>query len=224
MRISELLAEGVNDPSIFKCVFVVGGPGSGKSQVASMLGLNAMGFVTINSDQALEYLMKKHGLSLKMPPEEEEKRTQVRTSAKGLTSSKMDLAMNGRLGLVIDSTGENLGKLQSIKEKLSRIGYDFFLVAVEANLETALRRNAARPRSVPEDIVKQKWTGVHENWSKLISMFPNNVVIDNNGNLGQLSKQTDQVHVKIAQWAQQDPKSLEALVWIQNELPQSSKK
>ena len=60
MRADEFIQEGVNDPAIFKVVFVIGGPGSGKSYVSRELGLNAMGFVTVNSDVAFEYMMKKY--------------------------------------------------------------------------------------------------------------------------------------------------------------------
>ena len=33
----EVIEEGVNDPGIFKGIFLAGGPGSGKSYVASQL-------------------------------------------------------------------------------------------------------------------------------------------------------------------------------------------
>mgnify|MGYP005631066847 FL=1 len=44
------IAEGVNDPSIFKAVFLAGGPGSGKSFVVGKTALKALGFRLINSD------------------------------------------------------------------------------------------------------------------------------------------------------------------------------
>ena len=38
MRLQELFtSEGINDPGIFKVVFLAGGPGSGKSTVANEL-------------------------------------------------------------------------------------------------------------------------------------------------------------------------------------------
>ena len=105
MRANEFIQEGINDPAIFKVVFVIGGPGSGKSYVSRELGLNAMGFVTVNSDVAFEYLMGKHGIDPKMPPEEKEKRDTVRARAKQITGKKSDLAIEGRLGIHIDGTG-----------------------------------------------------------------------------------------------------------------------
>ena len=50
------IMEGVNDPSIFKAVFLAGGPGSGKSFVVGKTGLTALGLKLINSDPAFEKL------------------------------------------------------------------------------------------------------------------------------------------------------------------------
>ena len=48
------LYEGINDPSIFKAVFLAGGPGSGKSFVVGKTSLKALGFRLINSDDLFE--------------------------------------------------------------------------------------------------------------------------------------------------------------------------
>ena len=37
IKLMDLLNEGVRDPGIFKAIFLAGGPGSGKSYVASQL-------------------------------------------------------------------------------------------------------------------------------------------------------------------------------------------
>ena len=56
--VEELLSEGVHDKSIFKAVFLAGGPGSGKDYVLSNT-LDGHGLTEINSDKALEFLMDK---------------------------------------------------------------------------------------------------------------------------------------------------------------------
>ena len=48
------IEEGVNDPAIFKAVFLAGGPGSGKSFIVGKTGLPALGFKVVNSDDAFE--------------------------------------------------------------------------------------------------------------------------------------------------------------------------
>src|SRR5210317_711627 len=106
------LDEGVNDPSIFKAVFLAGGPGSGKSFIVGKTALTALGFKVINSDDAFERALKKVGL--KPTPEDiySPLGQEVRGRAKALTGRRMKLAINGRLGLVIDGTGKDYEKIQ----------------------------------------------------------------------------------------------------------------
>src|SRR6056300_231695 len=61
---NQFLQEGVNDPSIFKAVFLAGGPGSGKSFVVGKTALTALGFKVVNSDDAFENAMKKAGMEM----------------------------------------------------------------------------------------------------------------------------------------------------------------
>ena len=63
----DYLKEGIHDPGIFKAFFTAGGPGSGKSHVASLGGLGGKGgsphgLVVINSDDQFERLLKKAGM------------------------------------------------------------------------------------------------------------------------------------------------------------------
>ncbi len=78
--VEEVLNEGVHDASIFKAVFLAGGPGSGKDYVLDNT-LAGHGLTEINSDRALEFMMDKEGLDKKMPSSEEEKRNFVRGRA-----------------------------------------------------------------------------------------------------------------------------------------------
>jgi hypothetical protein len=51
------LDEGVNDPGIFKAVFLAGGPGSGKSFIVGQTALTVFGLKVINSDSAFETML-----------------------------------------------------------------------------------------------------------------------------------------------------------------------
>ena len=101
------LEEGVNDPGIFKAVFLAGGPGSGKSFMVGKTALTTLGLKLINSDPAFETQLKKVGL--KATPEDifTPKGQDARAKAKRLTAKQQELALNGRLGLVIDGTGKD---------------------------------------------------------------------------------------------------------------------
>ena len=81
------LQEGVYDPNIFKAFFLAGGPGSGKSYVVRRT-TGGTGLKIVNSDPVFESLLKKAGLSLKMPPEEFERKEVVRGRAKELTKKQ----------------------------------------------------------------------------------------------------------------------------------------
>jgi cytidylate kinase len=73
IRLKDILNEGVYDPGILKCIFMAGGPGSGKSKVTDEIfgfgnGLsrvNAAGLKIVNSDTAFEAQLKKNGIDSK---------------------------------------------------------------------------------------------------------------------------------------------------------------
>ena len=100
------LEEGVNDPAIFKAVFMAGGPGSGKSFIAGKTGLTSMGLVLINSDDIFEKKLDLAGMETTPKNIYSQKGQTIRGGAKALTAKKQELALNGRLGLLIDGTGK----------------------------------------------------------------------------------------------------------------------
>ena len=102
----QILSEGLYDPNIFKAFFLAGGPGSGKSFVARNV-FTGTGLKLVNSDIVLENSLKKAGLSLSMPDEEQYFRDILRTRAKAIVDNQIDLYVKGRLGLVIDATGRD---------------------------------------------------------------------------------------------------------------------
>ena len=168
------LQEGPNDPGIFKAIFLAGGPGSGKGYVAQQLGLQARGLKVINSDDAFEYLMRKRKLSFEMPPQEQPDRDAARQRAKDMTSTKQDLYLDGRLGIIIDGTAKDPNKMAKLKAELESIGYQTMMVFVNTSLRTALQRNLLRDRKVPSDIVMQSHEQVQANKNSLADVFTPN--------------------------------------------------
>ena len=174
------LKEGLYDPNIFKAFFLAGGPGSGKTFVTRG-AFGGTGLRVINSDNAFESALRKHGLSLKMPEDEAEARDILRARAKGTTDKTLDLSLKGRLGLVIDGTGRDYDKIKIQNDMLKQLGYDTYMVFVNTSLEVALERNAKRERSVPEYITRKSWTQVQSNIGKFQNTFgmSNMIIIDN---------------------------------------------
>ena len=90
------LQEGLQDPNIFKAFFLAGGPGSGKSFVVRKT-TGGTGLRPVNSDEAFEAMLKKAGLSLKMPDSEEEPRDVIRQKAKAITKKRESNYIEGRI-------------------------------------------------------------------------------------------------------------------------------
>ena len=174
------LQEGLNDPNIFKAFFLAGGPGSGKSYVVRKT-TGGTGLKVVNSDDAFEKLLKDANLSLKMPPEEEAPRDVVRQRAKAITKARKANYIEGRIGLIIDGTGKDYDKIASQSKDLRQLGYDTHMIFVNTSLDTALQRNADRPRSVPDSIVVKSWNEVQSNIGAFSQHFRENfIVVDNN--------------------------------------------
>ena len=157
-----VLDEGVNDPGIFKAIVLAGGPGSGKSYVAMKLGLGTMGLRVVNSDAFFTILMKKKGLSLKMPADEFEEREAARMAAKALTNKQLNNVIDARLGIIVDSTSGDQKKTVNIIAKLKSVGYDVKCIFIETTLETAQKRNQQRSRTIPTNVVEFSWKGAQK--------------------------------------------------------------
>ena len=180
MKTFHELQEGVYDPNIFKAFFLAGGPGSGKSYVVRKT-TGGTGLKSVNSDEVFEHLLTKAGLSLKMPPEEFERKEVVRARAKKITTARQANYLEGRLGLVIDGTGKDADKILKQKAGLEELGYDTYMIFVNTSLDVALKRNAERPRSLAEPIVVKSWKDVQANIGKFNNIFRQGfIVVDNN--------------------------------------------
>ena len=147
MKTLKQLQEGLYDPNIFKAFFMAGGPGSGKSYVVRK-STGGTGLKIVNSDVAFEKLLKKAGLSLKMPDDELVARDKVRGKAKALTKLSRDNYVEGRLGLVIDGTGKDYNKITTQAADLKQIGYDVPLQILTSHTRTFRTHVASGPKSM----------------------------------------------------------------------------
>ena len=200
--------EGVNDPGIFKAIILAGGPGSGKSYVAKKLGLKSLGLIVVNSDSFFEMLMKRKGLSLKMPDNETEEREAARMAAKGLADKRYKSLINARLGIIIDSTSGDQGKTFKIWRELTSSGYDVKCIFIQTDLDVALQRNTERDRTIPEKIVIASHKAAQGVRKMLKSKMKRDFhEIENNGGPINIS-----IAGKLTTWARKPNKT--ALEWI----------
>lgn len=208
------LNEGVNDPAIFKAVFLAGGPGSGKSFVVGKTALQPMGFKLINSDPAFEAALKKAGLSMDPKDIGSEKGQQIRKQAKAITKKKMDLALDGRLGLIIDGTGKDYEKIMSQVNQLRALGYAVTMIFVNTDLDTALARNKKRARSLPDEMVTKMWKETQRNIGKFQNLFRDRMIVVDNSSDANIEGAIMNAYRKISAWAKSPPDNRIAKKWI----------
>lgn len=211
------MMEGVNDPSIFKAVFLAGGPGSGKSFVIGKTALQALGFRLINSDDAFEKGLRKAGLTTSPDDIASAQGQAVRAKAKALTGRQMKLALDGRLGLVIDGTGKDYAKIKKQVDMLRTIGYAVHMIFVNTDLDTALERNRMRPRSLEDSLVTKMWKGVQKNIGKFQGLFRNRMIVIDNSKGSDIETSTLEAFKDIKRWAAKPPENSIAIKWIKGQ-------
>ena len=197
-----ILKEGINDPGILKAVFLAGGPGSGKTWIAKGLfgipervNVSQSGMKMVNTDKELKFLLKKYGFGTDLDalPDEvfknltsdEPDSSGLRRFAKELTGVRKKQYMNGRLGMIIDGTGDDYSKISKEKKQLEEKGYDCYMVFINTTLKVALERNKNRDRILPEKIVVDSHREVIQNIGGFQGLFGGNnfIIIDNNKDL-----------------------------------------
>ena len=215
---NEFMIEGMYDPSIFKAIFLAGGPGSGKSYVAGK-ATGGLGMKVVNSDDIYELKLKSSGLGMdftKFDEKDFEKSHIIRDKAKKLTKMRMRQWVDGRLGMIIDGTGKDFDKIKSASEGLRGLGYDTLMIFVNTSLDVALQRNQMRPRTLPDKIVKASWEDVQKNLGKFQSYFGNKnfIIVDNNDASEDVFRK---VFVKIRSIVQEPLQNHIAKKWIDKE-------
>lgn len=208
----EFINEGVNDPGILKAFFMAGGPGSGKSFVATELfdfpkGATssvsyATGLKLVNNDNAFERELKNAGLEISKladyakDPEVWDGIMSLRNKAKNITRRMQNNYIGGRLGQVIDGTGKDYDKIKGHRNLYQDLGYDTYMIFVNTSLDVALERNQKRDRKLPDELVKQMWDAVQQNLGKFQKLFGadkmlivDNSNYDNQELLNQIEKQ-----------------------------------
>jgi predicted kinase len=213
------LKEGIQDANILKVIFLAGGPGSGKSYVVGQSTTPFQGLRIINTDTEFNKILKYEtthirggkdasplfGKDPKSPETIAHSFAQMkrRTVVRPKTAAKKRGAESGRLGMIIDSTGAKIKKVEEQVKGLQQLGYDCFMIFVDTTLEVALERNRERARGgkdrqVPENIVKKDWNAVQRNRVKLKSIIGNRnyIEVQNNDAGENVFKKLSQ-HIKI---------------------------
>ena len=241
IKLKDLLFEGVYDKGIFKAVFMAGGPGSGKSYVASQLfgipekvNISVSGLKTVSSDVEFEHYLKKAGHSPKDLADYEKNNPElfhkltskdpesVRSRAKKTSILRQKGYMDAKLGMIIDKTGDDYKKIANQKRDLGLLGYDTYMVFVNTTLEVAQERNKLRDRTLPEKMVEKIWRDVQKNIGAFQRMFKGGFAIFDNSD----TLDPDQAAKKFApyvreyadKWASSPIKNPLGKYWVKTQL------
>ena len=233
------LVEGYKDPGIFKAVFLAGGPGSGKTYIAKGLfgipervNVSQSGLKMVNSDKELKYLLNKYGFGTNLDALPDEvfanltgdgpQASGLRKFAKDLTAERRRLYQNGRLGMIIDGTGDDYQKIAGEKAELEKIGYQTYMIFVNTTLEVALERNEKRDRVLPRSIVEDSHKSVNRNIGAFQGLFgsSNFMIVDNNDTIDEeKAKKRFKMLVKqgLGKFVKAPIKSKKAQSWIRKQ-------
>jgi len=183
----EFIGEGYYDPGILKAFFMAGGPGSGKSYVATELfdfpkgAISSVSYATglklVNNDNTFEKALKDAGYSASelsqyaQDPDVWSDVMALRDKAKNTTRRMQNNYISGRLGQVVDGTGKDFDKIRGHRQMYMDLGYDTYMVFVNTSLEVALERNRNRERKLDDKMVKKMWEEVQANLGKYQKLF-----------------------------------------------------
>jgi len=215
----DFIDEGVNDPGIFKAFFTAGGPGSGKSYVASASGAgknNPYGLKIVDSDPLFTKMLKDAGMATTTKDIYSDEGQAIRGRAKTLITKQEKSYIEGRLGLLIDGTGKDYNKIKTSSDTLRKIGYDTYMIFVNTSLDVAQQRNEMRARQLDKSEVTKMWNAVQENMGKFQSYFGRGsfLLVDNNSAGEDVFTK---VFVEIGKLIKQKPSSRAANAWIKNQ-------
>lgn len=170
MRLPELLQEGVYDPHIFKAVFTIGAPGSGKSTVTQNL-FAGTGLRELDIDKIYEpfYINVPRGW-----------RDEAFSAIERKLKVKKNLILDGRQGVILATTGRDMAKMRKDKQVLEELGYDTLAIYIHVDLNTALDRNETRRRRADPDYLRDTHETIQRNLPEIKNLFGFNFLTINN--------------------------------------------
>jgi adenylate kinase family enzyme len=207
MLVNEVITEGKHDPNIFKAIFMMGSPGSGKTTVAKKIAAGT-GLKMVNSDTVYEWLTMGSDMPIISKGYEDE----LYRHSNRLVRKQMENYIDGRLGLMVDSTGKNPRRIMELKERLEKLGYETMAVYVNVDIETALNRNEQRRRMVDPNWVREKHATIKNNLGQFQNIFKGRLVIVDNNEGTDLAQSIPQSTIR--RFIDRPPRMPQAKQWL----------
>jgi predicted kinase len=149
-----------------KAIFMMGGPGSGKSYVRGKL---FGGVAVLDCDS----LKEAH------PAYDPKNPSALHEWSRQELSRAFFRQIGSGEDFIYDGTGSDAGKYVHLIRQAQEAGYEVEIVYVTCSLKTALKRNATRSRVVPESIVRDKHATIATSF-EIVSRYSDTVRVVNN--------------------------------------------
>ena len=214
-----------------------------KVPLTSMYGLKV-----VNSDTEFEHYLRKFGFDTEtgagygkgtldlqqwpkevwdmvggeQSPEDAKASPNLRAMTKKYTLMRKMGYMENRLGMIIDGTARDFGKIANEKKELEKMGYDCYMVFVNTTLPVAQKRNQMRARKLPPKLLASSWKQVQQNIGKFQGLFKKNFsIVDNSKTMSEEEAQqkfTKLVKQGIGKFIKKPVKNPIGKQWIKNQL------
>ena len=166
-RVSKIISEhSKKSVTIPTAIFMVGGPGSGKSSIVSGLDLIEKGYRYVNQDPYLEEYIREAGLPTDEKTYDKEQRSlRAKLGWKARKAAEEDLARHtaAKESMVVDGTGASYKATTKKMKALEAVGFEIHMVFVNTSKDVAVKRNRNRSeRSLADFIVTKTWDSVQE--------------------------------------------------------------
>lgn len=158
-------------------VILYGMPASGKSAVLKHGLINLPNIQVLTSDKWVELLAHKEKKDLKNPEHTAELHHKV--------SPKFDIHrynashVRNRSNIVIENVGRNYQKLLNLITKSQADGFRIVLVWVKVDLETSIKANKARNRTVPSEVIEISYKNTQQHFNQLVDKVEEAWIINN---------------------------------------------
>ena len=165
-QLAKIVSENKKSVTIPTAIFMVGGPGSGKSSIVSGLDLIEKGYRYVNQDPYLEEYIREAGLPTDEKTYDKEQRSlRAKLGWKARKAAEEDLARHtaAKESMVVDGTGASYKATTKKMKALEAAGFEIHMVFVNTSKDVAVKRNRNRSeRSLADFIVTKTWDSVQE--------------------------------------------------------------
>ena len=152
--------------SVPQAIFMVGGPGAGKSSIVKGLKLIDEGYRYVNQDPYLEKYIQEAGLPTDEKTYDKEQRSiraKLGWKARKAAEADMEQFTNAKESMIVDGTGASYKATTKKMKALEAAGFEIHMIFVNTSKDVAVKRNRARvERSLADFIVTKTWDSVQE--------------------------------------------------------------